>query len=171
VAAKRVPPALVVLLAHTSSLALLLVVDLILVKQGLMQQRGTDSGWLGHNLYHRLGQTLPWATASHPLYGLISGLFCGGGVMLLYWSLSFGGMGTSATPRLLWIAGLAGLLDLAGNFLYLAASRIGRVDVSAVLAAFYPAVIIALAAWLLRERASRSQWAGVGLAASAPAWD
>lgn len=71
--------------------------------------------------------------------------------------------------RFLALALLAGALDTSGNLLYLMATRSGRLDVSAVLASLYPAGTMLLAAWLLRERATRSQVAGMALALAAVA--
>jgi uncharacterized membrane protein len=59
---------------------------------------------------------------------------------------------------------LAGVLDTSGNLLYLLASRTGRLDIPAVLSSLYPASTILLAAWLLRERTTRSQTVGMVLA-------
>lgn len=66
----------------------------------------------------------------------------------------------------MWAAGVA-LLDTGGNLLYIAATRAGRLDIAAVLASFYPASTILLAAALLHERPGRRQLAGMGLAAAA----
>ena len=62
------------------------------------------------------------------------------------------------------LATAAGLLDTLGNVLYTASSLAGRLDVAAVLSSLYPAGTILLAIWLLRERATRSQTAGMALA-------
>ena len=62
------------------------------------------------------------------------------------------------------LAAAAGILDTTGNLLYTASSLTGRLDVAAVLSTLYPAATIVLAAWLLRERATRSQTAGMTLA-------
>lgn len=69
--------------------------------------------------------------------------------------------------KALLLAMLAGVLDTSGNLLYLLASRTGRLDIPAVLSSLYPAGTILLATWLLRERASRSQAVGMGLALAA----
>lgn len=73
------------------------------------------------------------------------------------------------TGKLLLLAMLAGILDTSGNLLYLFASLTGRLDVSAVLSSLYPASTMLLAAWLLRERATRTQAAGMVLALAAVA--
>jgi drug/metabolite transporter (DMT)-like permease len=62
------------------------------------------------------------------------------------------------------LAAVAGILDTTGNLLYTASSLTGRLDVAAVLSSLYPAGTILLAAGLLRERATRSQTAGMALA-------
>jgi drug/metabolite transporter (DMT)-like permease len=69
--------------------------------------------------------------------------------------------------RMLLLALLAGVLDTSGNLLYLLASLGGRLDVVAVLSSLYPAGTMLLAAWLLKERATRSQRAGMALALAA----
>jgi drug/metabolite transporter (DMT)-like permease len=62
-----------------------------------------------------------------------------------------------------WACGVA-LLDTGGNVLFLAASRMGRLDVASVLASLYPAGTILLAAWYLHERPTRRQ--GLGMVAA-----
>ncbi len=62
------------------------------------------------------------------------------------------------------LAAMAGLLDTTGNGLYMASSLSGRLDVAAVLASLYPGATILLAALVLKERASRFQLLGMGLA-------
>ena len=64
----------------------------------------------------------------------------------------------------LLLASLAGVLDSLGNLLYMRASLTGRLDVAAVLSSLYPAATILLAAWLLKERTTRAQAVGMGLA-------
>ena len=65
-----------------------------------------------------------------------------------------------------WTMG-AVLLDTAGNLLFIAATRAGRLDVAAVLASLYPASTILLAAWTLHERPTRRQGLGMAVAAAA----
>jgi uncharacterized membrane protein len=67
---------------------------------------------------------------------------------------------------LLWALGVAAL-DTGGNLLFLAATRLGRLDVAAVLASLYPAGTILLAAWRLQERPTRRQVAGMLVAGAA----
>ena len=59
------------------------------------------------------------------------------------------------------------LLDTGGNLLYIMATRAGRLDVAAVLASLYPVGTILLAAWLLKERTTRTQTLGMALALGA----
>jgi drug/metabolite transporter (DMT)-like permease len=65
-----------------------------------------------------------------------------------------------------WAVGVA-VLDTGGNLFFLAATRIGRLDVAAVLSSLYPASTILLAAWRLHERPTRMQLAGMGVALAA----
>ena len=51
-----------------------------------------------------------------------------------------------------------------GNLLYMLSTRVGRLDVAAVLSSLYPAVTILLAVWLLKERARAAQAWGMALA-------
>ena len=69
-----------------------------------------------------------------------------------------------AGAAFLLLAVLTGLLDTAGNGLYMGSALVGRLDVAAVLASLYPGATILLAAWLLRERTTRMQAAGMLLA-------
>ncbi len=59
---------------------------------------------------------------------------------------------------------LAGSLDTVGNLFYLLASRMGRLDVAALVCSLYPGGTILLAMLVLGERPSRRQVAGIALA-------
>lgn len=77
--------------------------------------------------------------------------------------------GAAPIPAMRWgavlpLAAIAGILDTSGNLLFTASSLAGRLDVAAILSSLYPAGTILLAVWLLRERATRSQTVGMGLA-------
>jgi drug/metabolite transporter (DMT)-like permease len=65
-----------------------------------------------------------------------------------------------------WAMGVA-LLDTGGNMLFVAATRVGRLDVASVLASLYPAGTILLAAWQLKERPTRRQVMGMVVAVAA----
>ena len=76
-----------------------------------------------------------------------------------------------AKPRLSWpgwavlgLIAIAGIFDASGNTFYTIATRLGRLDIAAVLSSLYPASTILLAAVLLKERTTRSQTAGMALA-------
>lgn len=71
--------------------------------------------------------------------------------------------------RYLPLAATAGFFDTGGNLLYALAARVGRLDIAAVLSSLYPAGTILLAAWLLKERTTRSQAVGIALALAAVA--
>jgi drug/metabolite transporter (DMT)-like permease len=65
-----------------------------------------------------------------------------------------------------WACGVA-VLDTGGNVLFMAATRLGRLDVASVLASLYPAGTILLAAWYLKERPTRRQVVGMVAALAA----
>jgi drug/metabolite transporter (DMT)-like permease len=67
-----------------------------------------------------------------------------------------------------WACGVA-LLDTGGNVLFMAATRLGRLDVASVLASLYPVGTILLAAWYLHERPTRRQSLGMVAALAAVA--
>jgi uncharacterized membrane protein len=67
---------------------------------------------------------------------------------------------------LVWALGVA-VLDTGGNLFFVGATRLGRLDVAAVLTSLYPAGTILLAAWQLHERPTRRQFAGMAVALAA----
>ncbi|MHB1700579.1 MAG: EamA family transporter [Acidobacteriaceae bacterium] len=75
--------------------------------------------------------------------------------------------GHGFTGRGLRWALIASTLDTSGNLLYIVATRVGRLDVAAVLGSLYPASTMLLAAWMLRERPTRRQALGMGAALAA----
>jgi drug/metabolite transporter (DMT)-like permease len=69
--------------------------------------------------------------------------------------------GQPVRPVLLPIL-LSGGLDSLANAMFIAATRHGRLDVSAVLSALYPASTVILARLVLKEKISRTQAVGIG---------
>jgi uncharacterized membrane protein len=68
------------------------------------------------------------------------------------------------------VAGLTitgGLVDMLANLLYLLATRQGPLTLVVTLSALYPASTVLLARFVLHERLSTPQWAGVALALTA----
>jgi drug/metabolite transporter (DMT)-like permease len=61
------------------------------------------------------------------------------------------------------LAVLAGVLDAAGNVLYLLARDLTRMDVAAVLASLYPVSTVVLARLLLKEQITVTQWIGAAV--------
>lgn len=115
---------------------------------------------------------------------LVAGLGFGGYFILinqvgdaaLFWPLAFARAASSGLSflavlgaraplgppvRLLPLVVGSGVLDIGGNAFFFLALRAGRLDVSAVLAALYPAVTVVLARIILRERVSRAQSLGI----------
>lgn len=68
---------------------------------------------------------------------------------------------------LLPVVALVGVGDMAANALFLAATHVGELAVTGVLASLYPASTVLLAQLVLRERLVRVQVAGLGAAAVA----
>jgi drug/metabolite transporter (DMT)-like permease len=73
------------------------------------------------------------------------------------------------TPFIFWLAMSAGLFDAIGNMSYMESTRLGRLDIAAVLASLYPAGTILLAMIFLRERTTKIQALGMALALAAVA--
>ena len=106
------------------------------------------------------------AAAGGVLWALTSGRIAGVGAVLLVVALAppkgpWGGF---------WLAGIvSGSLDAVGNLFYMLASQLGRLDAAAVICSMYPAGTIVLAGIILRERPTKRQVAGMGLALAAVA--
>ena len=79
-------------------------------------------------------------------------------------------MPPKAPWRGFWLTGiLAGSLDTVGNLFYIQATRVGRLDVAAIVCSMYPAGTILLAAIVLREWPTARQLMGMALALGAVA--
>ncbi len=71
-------------------------------------------------------------------------------------------------PRGAWTVVLINAtLDLGGNFFFILASKVGRLDIAAVLSSLYPGATVVLAWLILKERISRTQVLGIVLAFAA----
>ncbi|HEY2469323.1 MAG TPA: DMT family transporter [Terracidiphilus sp.] len=106
------------------------------------------------------------AAAGGVLWALTSGRVAGSAAILLVVMLA----PPKSHGRGFWLPGVvSGALDSAGNLFYMMASQVGRLDVAAVISSMYPAGTILLAGVILRERPSRRQLAGMGLALAAVA--
>jgi uncharacterized membrane protein len=93
----------------------------------------------------------------------------------VYWPLVAGRAASVATLLVVLIASgqpwkpatnrpymtVAGILDAIANVLFVYAVRHGRLDVATILSGFYPAVTVLCARFILRERVSRRQTAGM----------
>lgn len=68
-------------------------------------------------------------------------------------------------PGTLWGIALSGILDVAANVLYLLSTQQGLLSLVAVITSMYPAATVVLARILLKERLTKNQLVGLGLAA------
>jgi drug/metabolite transporter (DMT)-like permease len=106
------------------------------------------------------------AAAGGVLWGLTAGRVAGVAAILLVVIVA----PPKGPWRGFWVAGVvSGSLDTIGNLFYMMASQLGRLDVAAVICSLYPAGTILLAGILLRERPTKRQVAGMGLALAAVA--
>jgi uncharacterized membrane protein len=70
-----------------------------------------------------------------------------------------------SVPRDAWtVVFFNATLDVGGNFFYILASQLGRLDVAAVLSSLYPGSTVLLAWILLKEKISPQQWIGIAAA-------
>jgi len=85
----------------------------------------------------------------------------------------FGGLGLATAQPMMMTSPVAriaiggGVVDMAANALYLAATRYGALSIVVTLASLYPASTVILARVVLGERLSRWQIAGVACALGA----
>ncbi len=75
--------------------------------------------------------------------------------------LAVGAPGRSARLLGLALALAAGLLDATGQLAYVLAATRGQMSIAAATTALYPAVVVALSIWLLKERICRTQLTGM----------
>lgn len=66
-----------------------------------------------------------------------------------------------------WLAVASGLLDPLANALYLAATRLTRLDVAVVLTSLYPAITVLLSWLVMKEKIAPLQWLGVAFCLTA----
>ncbi|HYH31909.1 MAG TPA: EamA family transporter [Pseudonocardia sp.] len=74
-----------------------------------------------------------------------------------------------ARPAPLALMIVSGVFDTLANVLFLLATRLGDLAISAVLVSLYPVVVVLLARAVLAERLTRTQLLGAGLALAASA--
>jgi drug/metabolite transporter (DMT)-like permease len=105
------------------------------------------------------------ATRQAFFWPLVSARLAGTLVMSVYALIL---RGPVLPARSVWpVVLLGGVLDVTGNVFYVLASRLGRLDVAAVLGSLYPAATALLAWMILKERISRLQMVGILLALTA----
>jgi drug/metabolite transporter (DMT)-like permease len=64
---------------------------------------------------------------------------------------------------------VSGVFDTVANVLFLVATRLGDLGISAVVVSLYPVVVVLLARLVLGERLTRTQLLSAGLALTASA--
>jgi len=105
------------------------------------------------------------AIAATVLWPLVIARLAAVAVLLLF--LALGPRRPLPSRNMVPLLVMAGLLDVAGNAFFALATQIGRLDIAAVLASFYPGTTAFLAWIVLKERLNRIQWMGVSAALAA----
>jgi drug/metabolite transporter (DMT)-like permease len=100
-----------------------------------------------------------YAGSSTVFWPLVAARVVSVAFMLVLIAISGQGKSAGAMPWVLMM--IAGALDTAGNALFVMASQVGRLDVAAVLSSLYPASTVLLARFVLQERMSGVQNAGM----------
>ncbi len=106
--------------------------------------------------------TLDQVSKASTFWPLVSGRLTACAAMLVYSLLTRRPMPMQGLPWGLFV--LAGILDVAGNVVFLLAVQYGRLDVGAVLASLYPAFTAVLARITIKENITRLQMVGVSAA-------
>jgi drug/metabolite transporter (DMT)-like permease len=99
------------------------------------------------------------------LWPLVAARLASMGILLVF--LAIGPRRRMPPTRQFPLLIMAGILDTAGNIFFALATQIGRLDIAAVLASFYPGTTAFLAWIVLKERLNRTQWMGVSAALTA----
>jgi drug/metabolite transporter (DMT)-like permease len=86
---------------------------------------------------------------------------------VLVTALAVGHRAWRIPQRVVPIAVVGGVFDMAGNAFYVLATQAGRLDVAATLSSLYPVTTILLAMALLGERVTRSHAVGIAAAVAA----
>ena len=75
--------------------------------------------------------------------------------------LAVGAPASRALRLGLALAVVAGLLDASGQLAYVLSATRGQMSIAAATTALYPAVVVGLSIWLLKERICRTQISGM----------
>jgi drug/metabolite transporter (DMT)-like permease len=141
---------------------------------GVVKPRGLGLATIAGLCFGLLLVLLRVACAQSVLLGLAVGRIAstGAAVSVSLWTCFRLGRREALAVKGAWrsvllLGGFAGVLDLLGNLLYTLAALKGRLDIAAVLASLYPAETMLLAVWIMKERTSRLQTAGMVLAVAA----
>jgi len=130
-------------------------------------ERGTLEGLgagIGFGLFFVLLERSPGDSGLWPLVGIRFSMIAGLGIVALLGRVSI----KPPDGSLVRLAGL-GLLNMLADLLYLLATRRGLLSLVAVITSMYPAATVGLGRWILHERMSTQQVAGLGLAATSVA--